>query len=114
MKTIGKLATVHRAGILIFFSLVSNTANAGPPYRTDDPEPTEFGHYQLYAHSTGMIVSDDTSGSVPAIEFDYGLIPNGQLTIDAPVAFDSPSGGSTQYGYGDTQLSFRYRFIQRG
>jgi hypothetical protein len=70
-------------------SLVSNTANAGPPYRTDDPEPTEFGHYQLYTHSTGMIVSDDTSGSVPAIEFDYGLIPNGQLTIDAPVAFDS-------------------------
>lgn len=58
------------------------------------------------------MVSNDSSGSAPAIEFDYGLVPNGQLTIDAPVAFDSPSGGSTQFGYGDTQLSFKYRFIQ--
>ena len=28
------------------------------------------------------------------------------------MAFDSPSGGSTQFGYGDTQISFKYRFIQ--
>ena len=49
---------------------------------------------------------DDTSGSLPAFELNYGLIPNGQLTIDASVAFDSPSGGATQFGYGDTQLSF--------
>jgi len=97
---------------LALFGLVPGAANAGPPYRTDDPEPTEFGHYQVYTHSTGTIVSNDTSGSAPAIEFDYGLIPNGQLTIDVPVAFASPSGGSTQFGYGDTQLSFKYRFIQ--
>jgi hypothetical protein len=91
---------------------VPSAADAGPPYRTDDPEPTAFGHYQLYTFSTGTMVSNDTSGSAPAIEFDYGLVPNGQLTIGAPVAFDSPSGGSTQFGYGDTQLSFKYRFIQ--
>ena len=87
-------------------------ANAGPPYRTDDPEPTPLGHYEFYTFSTGMVVRDDTSGSLPAFELNYGLIPNGQLTIDAPVAFDSPSDGATQFGYGDTQLSFKYRFIQ--
>ena len=55
---------------------------------------------------------DDTSGSLPAFELNYGLIPNGQLTIDASVAFDSPSDGATEFGYGDMQLSFKYRLIQ--
>jgi hypothetical protein len=49
---------------------------------------------------------------LPAFELNYGLIPNGQLTIDASVAFDSPSDDSTQFGYGDTPISFKYRFIQ--
>jgi hypothetical protein len=86
--------------------------NAGPPYRTDDPEPTPLGHYAFYTFSTGMVVRDDTSGSLPGFEFNYGLIANGQLTIDASVAFDRPSDDSTQFGYGDTPISFKYRFIQ--
>ena len=86
--------------------------NAGPPYRTDDPEPTPLGHYEFYTFSTGMVVRDDTSGSLPGFEFNYGLIANGQLTIDASVAFDRPSDDSTQFGYGDTPISFKYRFIQ--
>jgi hypothetical protein len=98
--------------LIVLWYLAPATATAGPPYRTDDPEPTPLGHYEFYTFSTGMVVRDDTSGSSPAFELNYGLIPNGQLTIDAPVAFDSPSGGATQFGYGDTQLSFKYRFIQ--
>ncbi len=96
---------------IVLWCLVPAAANAGPPYRTDDPEPTPLGHYEFYTFSTGTVVHDDTSGSLPAFELNYGLIPNGQLTIDAPVAFDSPSGGATQFGYGDTQVSFKYRFI---
>jgi hypothetical protein len=57
-------------------------------------------------------VRDGSSGSLPAFELNYGLVPNGQLIIDAPVAFDSASDNSTQFGYGDTQISFKYRFIQ--
>ncbi len=101
-----------RLASIVLWCLVPAAANAGPPYRTDDPEPTPLGHYEFYTFSTGTVVHDDTSGSLPAFELNYGLIPNGQLTIDAPVAFDSPSGGATQFGYGDTQVSFKYRFIQ--
>ena len=54
----------------------------------------------------------DTEGTLPGMELNYGLIPNGQLTIDTVAAFDSPSGGSMQFGYGDTPISFKYRFIQ--
>jgi hypothetical protein len=43
--------------------LTPGTANAGPPYRTDDPEPVELGHYQFYTVSTGTVVSNDRSGA---------------------------------------------------
>ena len=98
--------------LVVLWCLAPAAANAGPPYRTDDPEPTPLGHYEFYTFSTGTVVRDDTSGSLPAFELNYGLIPNGQLTIDASAAFDRPSGGPLQYGYGDTPISFKYRFIQ--
>jgi len=99
--------------LIVLWWLALTAANAGPPYRTDDPEPTPLGHYEFYTFSTGTVVRDDTSGSLPALELNYGLIPNGQLTIDASAAFDRPSGGPLQYGYGDTPISFKYRFIQQ-
>jgi hypothetical protein len=96
----------------MLWCLTPTAANAGPPYRTDDPEPTPLGHYEFYTFSTGTVVRDDTSGSLPGFELNYGLIPNGQLTIDASVAFDSPSDDSAQFGFGDVPVSFKYRFIQ--
>jgi hypothetical protein len=98
--------------LIVLFCLAPSDASAGPPYRTDDPEPTEFRHVELYTFSTGTVVSGGTAGTLPGIEFNYGLIPNGQLTIDTVAAFDSPSDGPMQYGYGDTPISFKYRFIQ--
>jgi hypothetical protein len=92
--------------------LISGAAVAGPPFRTDDPEPVELGHYEFYTFFTGTHITGDTSGAVPGFELNYGLIPNGQFHIVAPLAFDSPVDGSRQWGMGDTELGFKYRFIQ--
>ena len=91
--------------------ILPGSATAGPPFRTDDPEPVELGHYEFYTFSTGTTVTDDTSGVLPGFEYNYGLIPDGQFHVVAPVAFDNPSGGPTEFGYGDTELGFKYRFI---
>ena len=87
-------------------------AHAGPPFRTDDPVPVELGHYEFYSFSTGTHLKGDTSGELPGFELTYGLIPNGQLQIGAGTAFAAPSNGGTVFGYGDTEVSFKYRFIQ--
>ncbi len=89
--------------------LIPGAAIAGPPFRTDDPEPVEYQHWEFYTFSSGTHVSGDTSGVGPAIEFNYGLIPNGQFHIVVPAAFDSPAGGPKQFGLGDTELGFKYR-----
>jgi hypothetical protein len=82
--------------------LFPGLAIAGPPYRTDDPEPVELHHWEFYTFTSGTHISGDTSGVGPALEFNYGLIPNGQFHIVVPAAFDSPAGGPNQFGYGDT------------
>ena len=98
-----------------FFAVVSlpTSAIAGPPFRTDDPEPVDYQHWEFYTFTTGTHVDGDTSGVGPAIEFNYGLLPNAMAHIVAPAAFDIPSGGPNQFGHGDTELGFKYRFIEQ-
>ena len=45
-------------------------------------------------------------------EVNYGAISNLQLHLIAPPEFSAPSGAATHYGYGDTELGVKYRFVQ--
>jgi hypothetical protein len=45
---------------------VSGFAIAGPPFRTDDPEPVDYQHYEFYTLSTGSHAQGDTFGVSPA------------------------------------------------
>lgn len=94
-------------------ALMAGSANAGPPFRTDDPEPVDYQHWEFYTFSTGTHVSGDTSGVLPAWEFNYGIFPNAMLHVVAPVAFDSPAGGPMVFGKGDLELGFKYRLIEQ-
>ena len=85
-------------------------AFAGPPFQTDDPVPVGLGHYELYVASIGTHVKGDTAGGLPSVELTYGLIPDGQLQIGGEFAFDDAEEGMRS-GYGDTQVSLKYRFI---
>jgi hypothetical protein len=92
-------------------SLLAGRAQAGPPYVTDDPEPVPYQHFEFYNLSLGTAIRGDTQGEGPAWECNYGLIPNGQVHIIAPMVFDSPAGAASQFGYGDTELGFKYRLV---
>ncbi len=106
-----RLTAVLAAIVTSLITLAPGIATAGPPFLTDDPAPVDYQHYEFYTFSMGTHVSGDTSGVGPAWEFNYGLIPNGQFHIIVPLAFDSPAGAPSQFGYGDTELGFKYRFI---
>ena len=81
-----------------------------PPFRTDDPEPVATGHFEFYTFSQGLY-RDHTSAASPGDELNYGLIPNGQLTIGGEAATSDAKDAVDHYGLGDTGLSFKYRFI---
>ena len=40
----------------------SGPASAGPPFITDDPEPVDYGHWEVYGFSAGAHGQGDTNG----------------------------------------------------
>jgi hypothetical protein len=88
------------------------TALAGPPFVTDDPEPAEYQHWEFYIASQPAETSDGWAGTAPHFELNYGVVTNVMLHLITPLAYEAPSGGSAHYGYGDTELGVKFRFIE--
>src|SRR5580698_5546594 len=95
-------------------ALASTTAWAGPPFQTDDPEPIDFRNYEFYtfASSDGTPIETDTQG--PALEFNWGALPNVHLHIIVPAAAIFPADGARAFGIGDLELGIKYKFVQEG
>jgi hypothetical protein len=122
---VGNGGAMLRAVLIVSFALATTArALAGPPFLTDDPVPTDYQHCETYAFvmtdkSAG--VSTQTQG--PALEFNWGALPNLQVSGTFPYTFlsvpSSPSAvlpdsvaGATVSGYGDTEFAVKYRFLQ--
>ena len=97
------------AVLLVFWARV---ATAGPPFITDDPEPVEYQHWELYLASEHFKIDGDWSGTAPHVEVNYGAVPDLQLHVIAPLGYDSPPSGAGHYGMADLELGAKYRFIQ--
>ncbi len=83
-------------------------AFAGPPFLTDDPEPTPTGHWEIYApqvEASGR--GRDYEGGLGA-ELNYGAAPDLQLTVGLPAAYVHDADG-LRTGAGDIRLSVKYR-----
>jgi hypothetical protein len=100
------------AGLSLAAFLAAPGAWAGPPFRTDDPEPVELHHWEFYTFTQITGVTGDTAGIEPGVEVNYGAAPNLQLHIVAPLAVDRPDHGPIHRGLGDVELGAKYRFIQ--
>lgn len=92
--------------------LAASNAWAGPPYITDDPEPVEYRHWELYLASMSFHDTDGWRGTAPHVEVNYGAVPNVQLHVITPLAYSVTSSGAVTYGYGDTELGVKFRFLQ--
>ena len=103
-----------RSGAMVLLVCCPWPALGGPPFTTDDPEPVEYRHWEFYVASQNTKSADGWSGTAPHIEVNYGAITNLQLHLIAPLAYAAPAKGTRQYGYGDTEAGFKYRFIQEG
>jgi hypothetical protein len=87
-------------------------ATLGPPFTTDDPEPVDFLHYEVYIASISYRQFGYSTGTLPHLEVNYGAAPNLQLHVIAPMTYFTARGQPFNYGYGDTELGAKYRFIQ--
>lgn len=91
-------------------ALMPSAAYAGPPFLTDDPEPTGTGHWEIYAPLIeGSGKGADYDGSM-GIELNYGAAPGLQLTVALPANYVHDDSGF-HWGRGDLELSAKYRFF---
>jgi hypothetical protein len=95
-------------GIILCVTMVRGIA--GPPFKTDDPQPVDFLHWEFYLASQQQFDRHATSATAPHFEVNYGIVPNVQLHLVAPLGYVHSEDG-THYGYSDTELGVKYRFI---
>lgn len=97
---------------LVMVALVGAApAVAGPPYLTDDPLPTDLGHWEIYLFSSGEgfgSALDDETG----VDLNYGPVENVQLTATLPMAISRDPSNGWRSGTGHVELAVKYRFVE--
>jgi hypothetical protein len=87
-------------------------ASAGPPFATDDPVPTDYRNWEIYA---GTQYENDgrsgTSWSAPFAEFNYGAMPNVQVSFSTQL-YERDTGDAPVAGLGQTEFGIKTRFVQ--
>jgi Putative MetA-pathway of phenol degradation len=81
-------------------------ALAGPPYETDDPQPTDRGHWEIYTFGTREGAANDFGGSY-GLDLNYGPVEGVQLTATLPITYTQATGSALS----DVELGVKYRFV---
>ena len=87
-------------------------AQAGPPYLTDDPDPVELHHFEMYAFS----LSDSsqhagTSWQAPSYEMNFGIAPRIQFHFVLPIGSFYAPDGTRSFAVGDTELGLKAKLL---
>jgi hypothetical protein len=81
---------------------------AGPPFATDDPAPTDKGHWEIYSFASAEGRSGSFDGTA-GFDLNYGPVPGVQLTATLPATF----ADSGPVRLGNIELGVKYRFFHR-
>jgi hypothetical protein len=87
-------------------------ALAGPPFQSDDPQPTDTKHFEIYAFTKG-VTGDMGQNGQSGIDFNYGAAPDLQLTAVLPYGFNNPAGDVAASGLSNVELAAKYRFLHQ-
>jgi hypothetical protein len=112
--------------LTILFLLFAGQASAQavPPFRTDDPETPGNKHWEINVGWLGDRNPDEGSYSVPNLDINYGLGDRIQLKYELPLAMheergaadEAAPGGPDAYkmdvGLGDSLLGVKWRFFE--
>jgi hypothetical protein len=96
---------------VVLSSFFAAEAFAGPPFKTDDPQPVDYLHWEFYIASAQQFERHETNATCPHFELNYGVVPNVQLHLVAPLGYVHSDDG-THYGYSDTEVGIKYRLIE--
>jgi hypothetical protein len=91
--------------------LLLGPALAGPPYVTDDPEPTDTGHFENYLYVQGTRAEDAFDAPGAGVEINYGVVADTQLTWSVPLN-PNPGPGGMGIVWAPLGGGVKYRFME--
>ncbi|MBV9930510.1 MAG: hypothetical protein JO013_06170 [Alphaproteobacteria bacterium] len=97
-------------GAALAFSL-GTPAAAGPPYVSDDPEPTDYKHWEIYLFAAGGGRQGETAADA-GVDLNYGAAKDLQLTAVLPLAYDR-SGGRSRFGSGEVEVAAKLKLVHQ-
>ncbi|HXC63754.1 MAG TPA: transporter, partial [bacterium] len=97
--------------MLGFLAAVPVLAWAGPPFETDDPEPTDPGRLEIFLAAFAATEPSGSAGGGPQLQLNYGAAKDLQLSMAPQFSFSAPGPGPATYGLGDMQLGAKIRFL---
>lgn len=97
---------------LFFAAAIRCTAQAGPPYLTDDPDPVPLHHFEAYAFElSDSTPAAGTAFAGPSFEMNWGAAPNLQLHLVVPFVNAYAPGSPATHGFGDIELGAKYKLF---
>lgn len=91
-------------------ALLAAPALAGPPFVSDDPEPTEAGHWEIYGFATDTHVPGESAGA-SGLDINYGGGKDLQLTAVLPLNYQAGRDGAV--GAGNVEVAAKYKFLHQ-
>jgi len=97
---------LSRLAVALALLLAPLPALAGPPFVTDDPEPTDTGHWEVFNFAGG---TSEPDGKVTDFGWDinYGPVKDVQLTATLPLQ----SASGEPFGAGDVELAVKWKVL---
>ena len=90
--------------------LAAGAARAGPPYVTDDPQPTDPGHWEIYNFVEGAHTPGATVGEA-GFDLNYGAAKDIQLTLVLPASF--VASDTFDVGGGDIEAATKFKLLHQ-
>ena len=87
-------------------------ALAGPPYVTDDPEPTDTGRWEVYGFGSDSVSRHGLDGE-SGFDINYGGGEDLQLSAVVSSAYQKEDGAPAAAGLADLELGAKYRFMHQ-
>ena len=101
-----------RACAAAFGALLAGSVLAGPPYVTDDPEPTELGKWEVYSFGSGANFRHSATGE-GGFDINYGGAKRFQLSAVVSLKCSQDAGHRLRAGVADTEIGGKYRFFHQ-
>lgn len=92
--------------------LAAPAAEAGPPYVTDDPEPTDPAGWEIYGFGAGTSFSHALDGEA-GLDLNYGAAKDLQASATLSFAYEQERGERVHTSVADTEVGLKYRFLHQ-